>query len=242
MPKPAGHRNVAAATTSALSASLLAAGAVLLSACTPDQPPATSPGTTPSVWTGSPAPSGISGDEETSPAAQSLSATLKAPDGTQVATASFEFADGYATITIATTGGGQLAPGFHGVHIHEVGRCESNSVAPTGGAPGNFLSAGGHYHIPGQHGDPPASGDLTSLQVRQDGSGTLVTTTDAFTMDNLVSGQKTAIIIHSGADNFANIPPDRYTQVATGTPGPDATTKATGDAGKRVACGVIGSG
>ena len=86
-----------------------------------------------------------------------------------------------------------------------------------------------------------ASGDLTSLQVRGDGSGTLVTTTDAFTMDDLLAGEKTAIIIHAGADNFANIPPDRYNQV-NGTPGPDETTMSTGDAGKRVACGVIGAG
>ena len=30
----------------------------------------------------------------------------------------------------------------------------------------------------------------------------LVTTTDAFTMDDLLAGEKTAIIIHAGADNF----------------------------------------
>ena len=69
----------------------------------------------------------------------------------------------------------------------------------------------------------------------------LVTTTDAFTMDDLLTGEKTAIIIHAGADNFANIPPERYSQT-NGTPGPDATTMSTGDAGKRVACGVIGAG
>ncbi|CKL99298.1 superoxide dismutase [Mycobacterium tuberculosis] len=161
-------------------------------------------------------------------------------DGTKVATAKFEFANGYATVTIATTGVGKLTPGFHGLHIHQVGKCEPNSVAPTGGAPGNFLSAGGHYHVPG-HTGTPASGDLASLQVRGDGSAMLVTTTDAFTMDDLLSGAKTAIIIHAGADNFANIPPERYVQV-NGTPGPDETTLTTGDAGKRVACGVIGSG
>ena len=68
----------------------------------------------------------------------------------------------------------------------------------------------------------------------------LVTTTDAFAMDDLLTGQKTAIIIHAGADNFANIP-ERYTQT-NGTAGPDETTMSTGDAGKRVACGVIGAG
>ncbi|GAB7143836.1 hypothetical protein LRC484719_24260 [Mycobacterium riyadhense] len=173
-------------------------------------------------------------------ASESLTTVLRTPDGTQVATAKIEFSNGYATVTIATTSVGVLSPGFHGVHIHKVGKCEANSVAPTGGAPGDFLSAGGHFHVPG-HTGVPASGDLSSLQVRKDGSAMLVTTTDAFTMNDLLSGEKTAIIIHAGADNFANIPTDRYIQV-NGTPGPDETTMTTGDAGKRVACGVIGSG
>jgi Cu-Zn family superoxide dismutase len=60
-------------------------------------------------------------------------------------------------------------------------------------------------------------------------------------MEDLVSGQKTALIIHAGADNFANIPAERYKQ-ANGTPGADDMTMTTGDAGKRVACGVIGAG
>ncbi|HEY9265263.1 MAG TPA: superoxide dismutase, partial [Mycobacterium sp.] len=42
-------------------------------------------------------------------------------------------------------------------------------------------------------------------------------------------------------DNFANIPPERYQQV-NGDPPPDQTTLATGDAGARVACGVITAG
>ena len=68
-----------------------------------------------------------------------------------------------------------------------------------------------------------------------------MTTTDAFTAEDLLAGPKTAIIIHEKADNFANIPPERYQQV-NGNPPPDETTLATGDAGKRVACGVIGTG
>lgn len=174
--------------------------------------------------------------------APAITTALQGPDGARVATAKFEFvngANGYATVTVQTTSVGVLSPGFHGVHIHQVGKCESNSVAPTGGAPGDFLSAGGHFQLPGHTG--LSSGDLSSLQVRRDGSGTLVTTTDAFTMADLLAGTKTAIIIHSGADNFANIPADRYTQ-ANGTPGPDEITMTTGDAGKRVACGVIGAG
>ncbi|MCB0950966.1 MAG: superoxide dismutase family protein, partial [Mycobacterium sp.] len=75
-------------------------------------------------------------------------------------------------------------------------------------------------------------------QVREDGSAMLVTTTDAFTAEELLDGAGTAIIIHEQADNFANIPPERYQQV-NGDPPPDQTTLATGDAGARVACGVI---
>jgi Cu-Zn family superoxide dismutase len=88
------------------------------------------------------------------------------------------------------------------------------------------------------HTSHPASGDLTSLQVRADGSALLETTTDSFTAADLLAGAKTAIIIHEKADNFANIPAERYQQT-NGTPPPDETTMATGDAGKRVACGVI---
>lgn len=241
MSQLAGHRYLAAAAVSLLSA---AAGVGLLGACASKQLPASSPGTTPAVWTGSPAPSGSSGAAGSPQPApqnqQSLSTTLKTPDGIEVATAKLDFGNGYATITIATTGPGRLAPGFHGVHIHKVGKCEANSAAPSGGAPGDFLSAGGHFQAPG-HSAEPASGDLTSLEVRKDGAGALMTTTDAFAMDDLTTGEKTAIIIHAGADNFGNIPPDRYNQT-NGTPGPDQITMTTGDAGKRVACGVIGSG
>jgi Cu-Zn family superoxide dismutase len=190
----------------------------------------------PSIWTGSPGPSAQPGPV----APESLTTRLRAPNGTDVATAKFEFDNGYVTVTVRTTGPGQLSPGFHGLHVHSAGKCEANSVAPTGGAPGDFLSAGGHYQAPGHTGDPE-SGDLTSLQVRRDGAALLVTTTSGFTKDDLLAGDGTAIIIHAGADNFSNVPAERYTQ-ANGAPGPDETTMTTGDAGKRVACGVIAAG
>jgi Cu-Zn family superoxide dismutase len=219
---------------------IVASSVVLLSACSSPEHTSSTPGTVPPIWTGAPAPS-TTGNAEAGPGASAnITTRLKAPDGTQVATATFQFNNGYATVTIEATANGVLTPGFHGVHIHKVGKCEPNSVGPTGGAPGDFLSASGHFQMPG-HSTEPASGDLTSLQVRRDGSASLMTTTDAFTMDDLLSGQKTAIIIHAGADNFANIPPERYNQ-SNGTPGPDETTMSTGDAGKRVACGVIGAG
>jgi superoxide dismutase, Cu-Zn family len=230
-------RNAAAAL------GVLVVPVALLSACSSHQHPSSSPGTTPSVWSGSPPPPTAPTGSAEAAAPESLTTHLRSPSGTEVATAKFEFNTGYVTLTVQTVGGGQLTPGFHGLHIHSVGKCEANSVAPTGGPPGDFLSAGGHYRAPGHSGSPESgeSGDLTSLQVRGDGQALLVTTTDAFTKEDLVSGAKTSIMIHAGPDNFANIPADRYRQ-ANGAPGADQTTMSTGDAGKRVACGVIGTG
>jgi Cu-Zn family superoxide dismutase len=233
MLKSARGRKFAAATALVP----LVASVALMSACKPNQPPATSPGTQPPIWTGSPAPSSAEPTGQQG-GTDSLTTQLIAPNGTKVATAKFDFNQGYVTITIETTGTGALSPGFHGVHIHSVGKCEANSVAPTGGEPGDFLSAGAHFMAPGhEHG----SGDLTSLEVRKDGGALLETTTDGFTKADLLAGAGTAIVIHAGADNFGNIPADRYNQV-NGAAGPDQTTMMTGDAGKRVACGVIGSG
>ncbi|WP_168215039.1 superoxide dismutase family protein [Mycobacterium sp. ELW1] len=200
-------------------AALLAAPVVVLAGCN-------------SAQNGNPQTSGTTTSGSN---AQTITAELKSPDGKPVANATIDFANGYATVTVETVAGSTLSPGSHGMHIHSVGKCEADSVAPSGGAPGNFLSAGGHLQVGGRT-EHPASGDLTPLFVRTDGSGKLVATTDAFTLDDLKGPQGSALIIHAGPDNFANIP-QRYTH--DGVPGPDAETMATGDAGGRVACAVL---
>ncbi|MCV7343763.1 superoxide dismutase[Cu-Zn] [Mycolicibacterium rhodesiae] len=200
-------------------AALIAAPVVVLAGCN-------------SAQNGSPQTSGTT---TSGSSAQTITAELKSPDGKPVANATIDFANGYATVTVETVAGSTLSPGSHGMHIHSIGKCEADSVAPSGGAPGNFLSAGGHLQVGGRT-EHPASGDLTPLFVRTDGSGKLVATTDAFTLDDLKGPQGSALIIHAGPDNFANIP-QRYTH--DGVPGPDAETMATGDAGARVACAVL---
>lgn len=113
-----------------------------------------------------------------------------------------------------------VTPGFHGFHVHAVGKCEGPA----------FTTAGGHFAAPGQtHG--AHAGDLPPLLVNGDGTASAAFETDRFTLAQLRDADGSALIIHAGPDNFANIPP-RY-----GTP--DQETLNTGDSGARAACGVI---
>lgn len=200
-------------------------------ACSAPETASDVPGTTPAVWTGQEDPTGrgVSSDDPEA----TVESEFKNAEGATVGTVSFTSENDHLVVTIEAEG---LTPGFHGLHIHTVGTCEPNSVAPTGGEPGAFLSAGGHLQVDGRT-EHPSSGDLTSLQVREDGTASLVTTTDAVTLDDLKADGGRSIIIHAGPDNFANIPP-RYT-LADGSAVPDMNTLMTGDAGGRVACAVL---
>lgn len=113
-----------------------------------------------------------------------------------------------------------LPPGFHGFHVHAVGECNPP-----------FTSAGGHFDLNARtHRDH--SGDLPVLLVNSDGTANAKVNTDRFVVADLFDADGSAMIIHASPDNYANIP-NRY--VAE----PDATTLATGDAGGRIACGVV---
>jgi Cu-Zn family superoxide dismutase len=108
-----------------------------------------------------------------------------------------------------------LTPGQHGFHIHEKGDCS----APDG------TSAGGHFN-PDQkpHGAPTAAehhvGDLGNIEAAADGTAKISMHVNGITLGseaNSIKGK--ALIIHAGVDDF--------------------TTQPTGNAGGRVACGVI---
>jgi Cu-Zn family superoxide dismutase len=120
--------------------------------------------------------------------AQQLTTQLNTTDGKHVANATIDFTSGYATVTVETSQAGVLSPGFHGLHIHAVGKCD-----------GDFASAGEHFQASG-HSGQPASGDLPPLLVRSDGSGKLVATSDSFTADELKGPQGSAIVLHQNAD------------------------------------------
>src|SRR5258708_26767978 len=74
-------------TKTAAAAALFAVPVLALSACSPNEPVATSPGTTPSIWTGSASPSQGQGGPGTGPAAtgEKLTPPLKLADRTTAA-------------------------------------------------------------------------------------------------------------------------------------------------------------
>ena len=149
-----------------------------------------------------------------------ITASLKNADGQEVAVAEFRKSPRSAVRVIVSGRG--LPPGFHGMHVHAVGACE----APA------FTTAGGHLQNEGTS-HAGHAGDLTSVYVKSDGTLSVRFETDRFGLDTLRDLDGSAVIIHAGPDNFANIPP-RYAP-----DGPDQTTRDTGDSGARIACGTI---
>jgi superoxide dismutase, Cu-Zn family len=155
--------------------------------------------------------------------AKEARAKLLNADGHRVGTVWFQEDDGIVGVRVKVNG---LLPGFHGFHVHETGIC----------TPPSFTSAGFHFH-PNESGGggtphPSEAGDMPVLLVNADGTGEAKFQTDRFSVAELVHGDGTAIIVHAAPDNYANIP-TRYASA------PDATTLNTGDAGGRIACGVV---
>jgi len=122
-----------------------------------------------------------------------------------------------------------LPSGWHGFHIHGVGDC----------TPPAHTSAGGHFNPAGRN-HPEHAGDLPLLYVVSDGTVDMSFKTDRFALADLFDADGSAVIIHANPDNYANIQ-SRYRSSADGAPesGPDSATLATGDAGARIACGVV---
>ncbi|TMN22111.1 superoxide dismutase family protein [Lentibacillus cibarius] len=112
-----------------------------------------------------------------------------------------------------------LPPGTHGFHIHEGGVCE----------PTDFKSAGGHFNPTNakhgfDHPEGPHAGDLQNITVNQNGKVIASVTADMVTLkkgkeNSLFKEGGTTLIIHANADDFKSQP--------------------AGDAGKRIACGVV---
>jgi Cu-Zn family superoxide dismutase len=139
-----------------------------------------------------------------------------------------------------------LSPGFHGFHVHANNDPANGSGCIADPAqPSNtwFLSADGHYHI-GSETHGAHQGDMPVLLMNGTGVGDSrawsTFRTDRFAVTDIVG---MAIIVHAGADNFANIPlganPDQYT--ANSSAATDKTA-LSGNSGDRLLCGLVVAG
>jgi len=147
--------------------------------------------------------------------AQTAKATLKNAQGATVGAATLTEGPHGVIVSLAVKG---LPAGEHAFHVHAVGKCEPP-----------FDSAGGHFNPEGhKHGlmvkEGAHAGDMPNLHIPPGGDLTVEVLNDAITLQK---GAKTsvfdtdgsALIIHAAADDY--------------------TTDPTGNAGGRIACGVI---
>jgi Cu-Zn family superoxide dismutase len=113
-----------------------------------------------------------------------------------------------------------LPAGTHGIHFHEVGKCEGGATA--------FSTAGAHYNPLGKaHGlqnpNGPHAGDAPNFDTPASGAGTVSFSTDRVSLTpgalSLFDADGSAIVVHANAD--------------------DQVSQPSGNSGGRIACGVI---
>jgi Cu-Zn family superoxide dismutase len=151
-------------------------------------------------------------------APEARTSSLKGANGQVIGQVTLTAAPNGVILRIQAKG---LAPGWHGMHLHEKGDCS----APA------FKGAGGHIHAktPVVHGilnaDFNDAGDLPNLYVNADGSATvelystLVTLNGSGARPALLDADGSALIIHANPDDYKSQP--------------------IGGAGERVACALI---
>lgn len=110
-----------------------------------------------------------------------------------------------------------LAPGWHAIHIHGVGKCDDHAD--------HFKASGGHFAKEGEeHGylneKGPHSGDMPNFWVNAEGEAKFQVYDAGLKASDLNDADGSAFIIHAKPDDYKTPP--------------------AGDAGERLACGVIG--
>lgn len=135
--------------------------------------------------------------------------------GDSIGTATLSPVAGGVRIALAVKG---LAPGQHAIHVHQTAKCEGPA----------FTSAGAHFNPDNkQHGINNVlgshAGDMPNFTVDSTGHSSATVVAPGLRLDSgprsVFTGGGTALVIHEKAD--------------------DMTSDPAGNAGARVACGVI---
>ena len=140
-------------------------------------------------------------------------------NGAPVGTAQLrQQSDGLVHVDVSVV---SLTPGSHGIHFHEVGRCDGAGAFETAGAHYNPLSREHGLSRPGG----PHAGDAPNFTVGSGGTATFSFTTDRVTLTpgatTLMDGNGSSLVVHAGPD--------------------DQVSQPSGNSGARVACGVVQS-
>lgn len=143
---------------------------------------------------------------------KSAVATLS-PSATSGVSGIVVFSGGGTSVDVHVTAAGLMPGSIHAFHVHETGNCAS----------ADFLTAGGHFnptnkpHGPQDH--PHHAGDMPSLLADPAGKIDARFTLEGVTLGGTDGFVGHAVILHASADNFEAQP--------------------SGNAGARIACGVI---
>ena len=147
-------------------------------------------------------------------AVDKASAVLKDKDGQEVGKVERTNTPSGVLMRLSLDG---APPGDHAFHVHTVGKCE----------PPDFKSAGPHFNPDEtKHGlmnsEGPHSGDMPNLHVPDSGKLTVEVFNEMVTLDAeqaLLDDDGSAIVVHAVADDYKTDP--------------------AGNAGDRIACGVV---